>query len=104
MYLTHYLTDLAERVIDSGCCFGHTLVRTYVRTYARPPAQGPPGTSAVPRCPTRQGSGQHRHRDKARRGGRGHVPSRFVVRRHPRLTSWHLRHPPAASGRQPKLE
>ena len=31
MYLTHYLTDLAERVIDSGCCFGHTLVRTHVR-------------------------------------------------------------------------
>jgi hypothetical protein len=31
MYLTHYLTDLAERMIDCGCCFGHTLVSTHVR-------------------------------------------------------------------------
>jgi len=30
MYFTHYLTDLAERMIDSGCCFG-AYTRTHVR-------------------------------------------------------------------------
>jgi hypothetical protein len=93
-----YLVELAERVIDADRCFAADT-RTHVsqdeareermRYHAvqHAKAAGNVGIATRP-AP-----------------GRGHVPSRFVLRRrHPRLTSCRLQDPLAAPGRQPELE